>query len=76
MSDDMTTNHTTSDDTMHEEDFADLVAGLKDVGAYRASGYVGGTNALTGMISGIGDTLGGALGYASYKPAFKSGGLY
>ena len=36
MSDDMTTNHTTSDDTMHEEDFADLVAGLKDVGAYRA----------------------------------------
>jgi hypothetical protein len=45
---------------------------LQDIGAYRASGYAGRTNALTGMVNGVTNTLGNSLGYLNGG----SGGLY
>lgn len=36
MNDDAMSDPPKTDETMHEEDFADLIAGLKDVSTYRA----------------------------------------
>lgn len=48
---------------------------LQDAGAYRASGYVGQSNALTGMVNSGVNQLGNYLGYSKF-PTAPSGGLY